>query len=552
MQALLDEIVPDGMELGAHTANNPAFDSFQVECEAWLDRNNRQLGPWVNKALKFKNEHRRRQLPDGVVDDESIVTLLIRLWEGDAPEGNMCTRAEMSKEMADVGAGETRHALLDKVEAPDSTLVILTFVGLNPEAAALRLSGHPSEHFIKYSVVDGADADGSDDDGDHHTSSELDVQMDVLEETKTRGNEMFRAGDNAGAVECYTQIIDALKTRVTLGACDYHKFKTRPEVHKIFLVALSNRAQCHLNLADYKAANNDCADANGMDSIGWHSNIGLRKKISERQKIAREKLSSLGKDRGHTTKLYQGGGGWNPNHPTTPTTILYQDGNTGNSFLFIMDGSIEEWAAVGVAKPAEANVSAVIIMHFYKNHRMSDPTWWPAAHQPGIGEEWKYQNKIMADSMKWDEMLEVPGWTQGPMAYHEATGTRAPLVHLTITPASYKADVRAMEAVQRTAGVGVAVDPAKHNPKCSHCALEETAAEAKFRHCACHPAGAPFYCGKVCQKADWPNHKVGSTVQVEPGLTELGFSSRSYNVINCFQTLHCCCARTCFILLNLG
>ena len=68
-------------------------------------------------------------------------------------------------------------------------------------------------------------------------------------------------------------------------------------VHRLYVVALSNRAQCKLNAGDARGACEDCDAASRLESIETDAFAALRQKVYFRWGQAKEMAKAAGKRR---------------------------------------------------------------------------------------------------------------------------------------------------------------------------------------------------------------------------------------------------------------
>ena len=74
----------------------------------------------------------------------------------------------------------------------------------------------------------------------------VDEDLAALEALKGEGNDLFAHGDFAGAAAKYGEVVDELAP----GMAKNGRLCAEVGVHRLYVVALSNRAQCRINAGD--------------------------------------------------------------------------------------------------------------------------------------------------------------------------------------------------------------------------------------------------------------------------------------------------------------
>ena len=115
----------------------------------------------------------------------------------------------------------------------------------------------------------------------------------ALEALKGEGNHLFAHGDFAGAAAKYGEVADELSP----GMAKNGRLCAEVGVHRLYVVALSNRAQCRINAGDAGGACDDCEAASRLDSIETDAFADLRRKVYFRWGQAKEMAKAAGKGR---------------------------------------------------------------------------------------------------------------------------------------------------------------------------------------------------------------------------------------------------------------
>jgi hypothetical protein len=114
-----------------------------------------------------------------------------------------------------------------------------------------------------------------------------------LEALKGEGNELFAKGDFPAASAKYGEVAETLRPRMAKNG----RLCAEVHVHRLYVVALSNRAQCKLNAGDARGACEDCDAASRLESIETDAFAALRRKVYFRWGQAKEMAKAAGKRR---------------------------------------------------------------------------------------------------------------------------------------------------------------------------------------------------------------------------------------------------------------
>lgn len=115
----------------------------------------------------------------------------------------------------------------------------------------------------------------------------------ALEALKGEGNELFAKGDFVSASAKYGEVAETLRPRMAKNG----RLCAEVHVHRLYVVALSNRAQCKLNAGDARGACEDCDAASRLESIETDAFAALRQKVYFRWGQAKEMAKAAGKRR---------------------------------------------------------------------------------------------------------------------------------------------------------------------------------------------------------------------------------------------------------------
>ena len=115
----------------------------------------------------------------------------------------------------------------------------------------------------------------------------------ALEALKGEGNDLFAHGDFAGAAAKYGEVVDELAP----GMAKNGRLCAEVGVHRLYVVALSNRAQCRINAGDAGGACDDCEAASRLDSIETDAFADLRRKVYFRWGQAKEMVKEGKRER---------------------------------------------------------------------------------------------------------------------------------------------------------------------------------------------------------------------------------------------------------------